>query len=185
MKINLTQIVIALLLGATIAGTLWLRDSADSEPATEDAAAGDSDYRIRRFTARIYDEQGLLSQTLRGDTLVHYPQEQRYTIGQPRGASYAPDGEQQRWHIRAERAEASDDLEDLIWQDNVILAQTGPGGWVLTTPWMRQNSRQQTAYSDRGVKLVNGYSTGTGNEMKLNLRDEHFNLTGEVESHYE
>ncbi|MGM0563842.1 MAG: LPS export ABC transporter periplasmic protein LptC [Pseudomonadota bacterium] len=185
MKINLTQIVVALLLGATIAGTLWLRDSADTGPAASEAAAGDSDYQIQQFKARIYDEQGVLSQTLRGDALIHYPREQRYTIEQPRGASYAPGGEQQRWRIRSEHAEASDDLEELIWQDEVVLSQTEGGGWVLNTPWLQQHSRRQTAYSDRGVDLVNGASTGSGREMTLDLREEQFTLRGEVESRYE
>lgn len=185
MKINPTQITVALFLGATIVGTLWLRDSADSDPADTTTAAGDSDYQMRRFSARIYGENGQLSQTLRGDALFHYPVEQRYTIERPRGASYAPGGEQTTWQIRAERAEASDDLEELIWQDEVVLTQTQSDGWMLSTPWLRQNSRLQTAYSDRGVRLVNGFSTGTGRELNVQLQREQFTLEGDVESRYE
>lgn len=84
----------ALLMGLLALGTYWLvRNSpVDSPPEAAREVRHESDYFMRKFTIRAFDENGQLKSEINGIEARHYPDSDTLEIDAPRIRSISPEG---------------------------------------------------------------------------------------------
>jgi lipopolysaccharide export system protein LptC len=83
-----------LLMGLLALGTYWLVRNSPVFSAAEVAreAPHESDYFLRRFTVKNFDEAGVLRSEVYGDEARHYPDTDTLEVDQPRMRSISPEG---------------------------------------------------------------------------------------------
>lgn len=83
-----------LMMGVLALGTYWLVRNSPvfTPPEAAKAAVHESDYFMRRFTLRNFDEAGLLKSEVQGVEARHYPDTDTLEIDQPRMRSINPEG---------------------------------------------------------------------------------------------
>jgi len=81
-------ILVPLLLLAILSRN-WVEDPAgEPDEATIDMRASQADYYLEAFETRKYDAEGNPQYVMKGDTLSHYPQDDRSVIVEPRLVVY-------------------------------------------------------------------------------------------------
>lgn len=83
-----------LLMGLLALGTYWLVRNSPvfSAPGAAREAPHESDYFLRRFTVKNFDEAGVLRSEIYGDEARHYPDTDTLEVDQPRMRSISPEG---------------------------------------------------------------------------------------------
>lgn len=140
------------------------------------------DYQIKQFEAVIFNRQGQAIQTLQGKELKHYPFDNHYRIAQPIGKTL---NSEERWTIQANTATTRDGLNEVHWQNQVVLKQTGKNTVTLNSEDLIQNARQQTASTNKGVTITSTLGDMKAEQMQLNSEDNKLQLKGRVRGTYE
>ncbi|WP_292746960.1 LPS export ABC transporter periplasmic protein LptC, partial [Methylophaga sp. UBA3191] len=110
-------IKIALLLVAGI--SLWMLLSKPEAPKTERAVHYSIDFGMTDFKMTVMDINGKPSRVITGETLYHYPENDRTEIFSPNTLFIAP--ENNDWIIESDHAETQGEGENILLTGNVII----------------------------------------------------------------
>ncbi len=96
---------------------------------TIDMRATRADYYLAEFTTRRFSANGALEYTVTGDTLAHYPDNDRSEISAPRIDLHRPEA---TWNIRSESGRFDTDPDLFTLQGDVILVRQREGREPVT-----------------------------------------------------
>ncbi|MBB3169152.1 LPS export ABC transporter periplasmic protein LptC [Simiduia aestuariiviva] len=158
-----------------------------SDQATQKAPA----FFMTDFVSSQYDENGRLSQQLRGLRADHFQPKGKasakdYTLVQQLKADiYNPD--QAPWHIVADKGRATHRGDRIELTGNVHLFQKDPvkGVTELFTNKLIYFTKRQVAQTNAPVKIVTPQGVTTAKGLKANIKTEQFTLTKKVKGIYE
>ena len=83
-----------------------------------------SDYYLAEFTTRRYQADGQLEFTVKGDTLAHYPDDNRSEIEEPRIELNRPEA---TWNIQSMSGRFDADIDLFTLKDEVVLVRLREG----------------------------------------------------------
>ncbi len=115
-------LVVPLLLLAIVARD-WAEETPVDTPveATLDMRSTQSDYYLEGFTTKKYDAQGAIEYEISGQTLAHYPADDRSVIASPRVTLHRP---AVLWQIDSSVGHLSQDPETFTLQGDVTILRT-------------------------------------------------------------
>jgi len=115
-------ILVPLLLLAVLSRN-WVEEPGTvSTEATIDMAASQADYYLEAFETRKLDSEGKPEYTVTGDSLSHYPDDDRSVIIKPRLVMYR---QQHVWTMDSPEGVLTPDPETFRLSGNVIMVRTG------------------------------------------------------------
>ena len=135
--------------------TFWLERLTQEEPAPQAPRRHDADFIIEGFTLTAFGESGAPVTTLSAAKMTHYPDDGSTDLVAPRAVQTRP-GEP-RLRLSAERGTLTQDGNELLLYDNVLLARDGATGAEesqLRSSFLHFVAPRSLVRTDREVEYV-------------------------------
>jgi lipopolysaccharide export system protein LptC len=177
-----------ILMGVLALGTYWLVRSTPLSlpPELEQPAKHESDYFMRKFSVKTFDDSGRLKNEVLGTDARHYPDTETLEIDLVRIRSFDPEG--RLTTATASRAVTNDDATEVQLIGNARVVRelfTNKAGQALPVTEFRSEYLHafmdtQRIKSDRPVELVRGRDQFTADSLDFNNIDRVMQLSGRV-----
>ena len=151
---------------------------------TIDMSATKSDYYLEQFKSRKYDADGNIEYIVSGETLAHYPTDNRSEITAP---SLVMHGKSIEWNINSETGELKQNPSVFTLLGNVIVKRTSTGGSPVTmrTEEISINTDENEVLTDKPVEIVSETWHLRSIGLQSSLDEGKLNLLSSVTGHYE
>jgi len=151
---------------------------------TIDMRATRSDYYLADFTTRRFRADGMLEYTVKGETLAHYPDDNRSEITSPRVLMNRPEA---TWDIRSDtgRFNTDPDLFTLQGDVTVIRQREGQDPVTITTSSLSVATDSNELSTDKPIEIVASSWEMNAVGMTSSLDDGKLILLSAVSGRYE
>lgn len=179
-------VLVPLLILALIARD-WAEDPATtlSPEETVDMAQLDADYYLEKFETRKYDITGATEYIVSGDTLSHYPQDDRSVIEQPRLQLHR-DGV--TWKVKSQLGVLTQAPETFTLQGEVVMLRSSDNGGkeiqVRTSDLTVQTDANRVV-TDEPIEMVAATWSLRSTGLESRLDDGTLKLLSGVSGRYE
>jgi lipopolysaccharide export system protein LptC len=185
---RLTLYLPVILMGVLALGTYWLVRSTPLSlpPELEQPTKHESDYFMRKFSVKTFDDSGRLKNEVLGADARHYPDTDTLEIDSVRIRSF--DGEGRLTTATASRAVTNGDASEvkLIGNARVVRepvidkAGLALSGMEFRSEYLHAFMNAERIQSDRPVELVHGRNRFTADNLDFNNLDRVLQLKGRV-----
>jgi lipopolysaccharide export system protein LptC len=176
-----------LLLASLAALTFWLEQAVRLPTVTNDESRRhDPDYFIDGLSAVKMDPQGRVMYTLSAEKMVHFPDDDRTHLTQPRFVSVGLDG-RPPVTITAEQALVSSNGENVYFEDNVRVVREPEGRQsrlVLETNFLHVTPDENVARTNRPVRITDANTVVDAVGLELNSDTRVLKLLSNVRGVY-
>lgn len=178
MKFNSSTLFPILMLILLAGLTLWLERASQPEAAASRAARHDPDYIIDNFTAKRFDAQGKLYQTLEASQMRHYPDDDSSEADAPRMIYHS----EQKTFLRADTAWIDSGGKTVVLKENVQVTHENAKGppTQVTTSTLTVLPDDEIARTDAPVTITQGKSVVNGKGLEANNKTRISVLGGRV-----
>ena len=170
-----------------LAGSYWLSQQVLPLPPVPDyKARHDPDYIIENFSAATLGENGNARYMVAARKMEHYPDNDATYLTAPRLT--APYRDKPPVHISAERGEVSHNGSEITLQDAVHVlreASARAGEMRIETTFLHVVPDDETADTDRLVRVTEAHGTTTAVGLKLDSKARTLKLLSRVRSQYD
>jgi len=171
---------IGLLLLAVI--SLWMLFTRPEPPKPEAAVQYSIDFGMTDFKLTVMDINGKPSRIITGDTLYHYPENDRTEIFNPNTLFIAQ--ENNDWIIESDHAETQGEGENILLTGNVIITNKDQPEIQLLTEVLNLDTVHNTAYTDQPVTMKSPHGDTHSVGFHAALQEETINLHSRVRGQY-
>ena len=159
----------------------WLADvirSSSERPATID---DEPDYIIHHFQIRHFDDQGFLSNILRGETITYYANNKTATIVEPI-ILHRSEEQASAYRITATTGLTDENLREIVLLGNVkmIRQPVDEQSTILLTEQILYNHNTGIAETETPVTVISGNSRISGQRLSVDTRNNSLKLEGQV-----
>jgi len=171
---------LALLLVAGI--SLWLLLNKPEAAKTESLVQYSIDFGMTDFKMTVMDINGKPSRVITGETLYHYPENDRTEIFTPNTLFISP--ENNDWIIESDHAETQGEGENILLTGNVIITNKDRPEIQLLTEVLNLDTVNNTAYTDQPVTMKSPHGNTHSVGFHAALQEETINLHSRVRGQY-
>lgn len=175
---NLLKVSLALL--ALI--SLWLLLNKPEAPTTAAPIEYSIDFGMTDFKLTVMDLQGKPSRVITGDTLYHYPENDRTEVYNPETLIITP--QRDDWIIESDYAETEGEGENILMTGNVIITNKDQPEIQLLTEKLNLDTVHNTAYTDQPVTMKSPHGDTHSVGLHAALQEETINLHSRVRGQY-
>lgn len=152
-------------------------------PKTESSVQYSIDFGMTDFKMTVMDINGKPSRVITGDTLYHYPENDRTEIFNPNTLFIAP--ENNDWIIESDHAETQGEGENILLTGNVIITNKDQPEIQLLTEILNLDTVNNTAYTDQPVTMKSPHGDTHSVGLHAALQEETINLHSRVRGQYD
>lgn len=186
MNLSSTRLFPLLLVLTLALLTFWLERLTREEPAPPAPRRHDPDFIVEGFLLTEFGVDGKPVTTLSAAKMTHYPDDGSTELLSPRAVQTRPD--EPRLRLSADRGTLTQDGNELLLFDNVLLLRDNPAGGEesrLRTSFLHLVSQRSLARTDREVEFVGPGRTLRGRGMDYDNRTGQLVLHAQVRGIYE
>lgn len=132
------------------------------------------------FTARQFQQDGKLSNTLSGSKITHIPSQKHYILENPVGVTQ----QGEIWTISANQATSNEKFTDIAWQHNVVISSMAPHIKTIKTAWLQQRPNQGLLFGDKTVIFNSAMGEIQAQGFVVDTNKHTLNLSGGTLGHY-
>lgn len=140
------------------------------------------DYAMSDFTLTVIDETGKPTRIIKGERMIHYPDDDSTQIYAPISEFIEPGKD--RWQIISDMAETAGKRETIELYGNVIISNIDEPGTELRTEQLTINTVDDTAYTDQAVSIKSAYGETDSIGLHAAMEDKMINLHSRVRGQY-
>lgn len=143
-----------------------------------------SDYYMSDFNTRKYAANGTIEYTVQGETLAHYPDNNRSEITAPTILLHRPEA---TWHISSNRGRFITNPDLFTLQGDVIVKRqsTGSGLITITTNSLKVATQTNEVTTDQDIEITAQHWQLNATGMTSLIDDGTLTLLSAVTGHYE
>lgn len=151
---------------------------------TIDMSATKSDYYLEQFKSRKYDANGKLEYIVTGNTLAHYPTDDRSEITAP---SLVMHGDTIEWNIDSKTGELKKNPSVFTLYGDVVVKRTSDGSTPVTmrTEEISIHTDSNEVVTDKAVEILSETWQLRSVGLQSSLDEGKLNLLSSVKGHYE
>jgi lipopolysaccharide export system protein LptC len=170
MKFNTSTLLPVAMLLMLVGLTFWLERSTQFGVSEPTVNRHDPDYIVDNFTIRRFDPQGKLYQTLTGQRMQHYPDDDSSDIAMPHMTYHTGRPTQ----LRSDEAQVDSGGKTIQMEKNVRVEHANPKGppTVITTRSLTILTDEEIARTKAPVTITQGKSVLRGNGLESNNKTQ-------------
>ena len=162
--------------------SLWLLLNKPEAPKTAASVQYSIDFGMTDFKLTVMDLDGKPSRVITGDTLYHYPENDRTEIYNPETLIITP--QRDDWIIESDHAETEGEGEHILMTGNVIITNKDQPEIQLLTEKLNLDTVNNTAYTDLPVTMKSPHGDTHSIGLHAALQEETINLHSRVRGQY-
>jgi lipopolysaccharide export system protein LptC len=186
MNLSSTRLFPLLLMLTLTLLTFWLERLTREEPTAPAPRRHDPDFIVEGFQLTEFGVDGKPVTTLAAAKMTHFPDDGSTELVSPRAVQTRPD--EPRLRLSAERGTLTQDGNELLLYDNVLLLRDGAGGAEngrMSTSFVHLVSQRSLVRSDREVEFTAPGRTLRGRGMEYDNRTGQLVLHAQVRGTFE
>lgn len=158
--------------------TLWLERTSQPDAVSQRAARHDPDYVIDNFTARRFDAEGKLYQTLEARQMRHYPDDDSTEADLPRMVYHT----EQKTFLNSDTAWIDSGAKTIVLKENVRVTRENAKGppTQITTSILTVLPDDEIARTQAPVTITQGQTVINGKGLEVNNKTQVSVLGGRV-----